>query len=111
MANIPTPKEKVQGQDLSMHDAVRHKQIDSIQVLIESGYDINAKDENGMTPLIYAACRGHVECIKLLLDAGADVSITDNWGYDAYHTAMLHGDFKGVTVEPFATIMSLLKQA
>jgi ankyrin repeat protein len=42
--------------------------------------DLNLKDVNGLTPLIWAVDRGHLEACKLLLDAGADPSVQDNEG-------------------------------
>ena len=40
--------------------------------------DINMRDENGMTPLHFAADRGFDDIVKLLLDHGADVNAVDN---------------------------------
>lgn len=34
--------------------------------------DINVKDQNGFTPLHYAVLFGHVDCVKMLLNKGAD---------------------------------------
>jgi len=41
---------------------------------------INAQDNDGQTPLHYACCCGHEEIVKLLLDANADSTISDNDG-------------------------------
>jgi len=40
--------------------------------LIRAGADVNAADDAGVTPLIRAAHRGHVDVVKVLLEAGAD---------------------------------------
>jgi len=37
-------------------------------------YDVNAYDENGMTPLHCAAAEGHVECCEHLLELSAQVA-------------------------------------
>ncbi|CAK5280310.1 unnamed protein product [Mycena citricolor] len=42
------------------------------QALISEEVDIEAKDENGFTPLIEAIKSGNVEIVKLLLEKGAD---------------------------------------
>jgi ankyrin repeat protein len=34
---------------------------------------VNARDHNGETPLYWAAYFGSLECVKCLVDAGADV--------------------------------------
>lgn len=39
--------------------------------------DINGKDENGSTALIYTACFAHAKCAYLLIKHGADVNIAD----------------------------------
>lgn len=62
--------------------AVSSGQIERVtQLLNDPEYrtyiDINAKDEDGTTPLIYAACFGKVEIAEALLQAGAKTDIQD----------------------------------
>ncbi|KAI7886972.1 hypothetical protein K492DRAFT_139946 [Lichtheimia hyalospora FSU 10163] len=45
--------------------------------------DIDARDEDGTTPLIYAACFGKVEIAQALLDAGAKTDVQDSFGWSA----------------------------
>lgn len=55
--------------------------------------DVNARDDEGATPLHHAAWAGDSELIRRLLEAGADRTITDNrfgttplqWAEHAYH--------------------------
>jgi ankyrin repeat protein len=37
---------------------------------------VDVKDKDGWTALIYAAANGHIECVSLLLERGADVNLT-----------------------------------
>ncbi|KAI9022788.1 hypothetical protein CLU79DRAFT_144812 [Phycomyces nitens] len=45
--------------------------------------DIDARDKDGTTPLIYAACFGKTEIAQALLTAGAKVDIQDSIGWSA----------------------------
>ena len=46
-------------------------------ILNENGADINAKDKDGETVLMYAARGGNTDIVNLLLDKGAKVNATD----------------------------------
>jgi len=63
----------------------------SLAVHIARGGDINATDGGGRTPLMLSASRGHLEACRLLLEAGADVSIRDEFGFDAHTIALQSG--------------------
>ncbi|KAI8332344.1 hypothetical protein BC941DRAFT_436389 [Chlamydoabsidia padenii] len=45
--------------------------------------DINVKDEDGTTPLIYASCFGKIDIVQTLLDANADTNVQDSFGWSA----------------------------
>ncbi|ETV70989.1 hypothetical protein H257_13720 [Aphanomyces astaci] len=61
--------------------------------LVESGANVELRDAQGMTPLIWATVRGFLEVVGLLLHHGADVNGKDNEGMTALHVAC----FKGYT--------------
>ena len=44
------------------------------KMLLDAGVDVNAVDENGLTPLFRQCEAGNLPVVKLLLDAGADVN-------------------------------------
>ncbi|OJJ55256.1 hypothetical protein ASPSYDRAFT_159153 [Aspergillus sydowii CBS 593.65] len=48
---------------------------------------VNRRNHSGNTPLHWAALNTHLECVKLLVDAGADVSIKNEAGLDAIFLA------------------------
>ncbi|KAI9489635.1 hypothetical protein BDB00DRAFT_842351 [Zychaea mexicana] len=45
--------------------------------------DIDARDEDGTTPLIYAACFGKMDIAQALLEAGAKTDVQDSYGWSA----------------------------
>eukprot|EP00834_Sanchytrium_tribonematis_P008691 NODE_1121_length_2108_cov_0.419612.p1 type:complete len:512 gc:universal NODE_1121_length_2108_cov_0.419612:418-1953(+) len=64
------------GLEFSYHD------IDGEVVahLVDFGVAIDFVDDRGMTALHYAAKRGHVDAVDVLLSRGASFNIQDNWG-------------------------------
>eukprot|EP00112_Aurelia_sp_Birch-Aquarium-sp1_P006842 Seg1748.4 transcript_id=Seg1748.4/GoldUCD/mRNA.D3Y31 product=5'-nucleotidase protein_id=Seg1748.4/GoldUCD/D3Y31 len=46
----------------------------------------------GLTALHYAVRHNHPRCVKVLLEFGADVNKTDNFGFRPIHDACLHGN-------------------
>ncbi len=61
------------------------------KLLIASGADVNQKNVNETTALIYAATFGQKEIIKLLIENEADISARDNRGFTAEMHAKNHG--------------------
>lgn len=43
--------------------------------------NLDAQDEDGTTPLIYAACFGHLDVLYALINAGADVNAQDKCNF------------------------------
>ncbi|KAL9117500.1 MAG: hypothetical protein Q9187_005963 [Circinaria calcarea] len=62
-----------------------------IQLLLEKGADVDAKDENGHTALHEAAFKGNKAVIRLLLEKGADIKVKDKDKWTAMHAAALSG--------------------
>ena len=57
---------------------------------------MNVMDTLGLTPLMWAALRGHEECVNLLLKAGSDANKRNNKGFNALKIAEIHGHEKCV---------------
>jgi uncharacterized protein len=58
-------------------NAVKNNDIALVRELINQGINVNESDVNKDAPLIIAAYKGYTEIVKLLLKAGADVSVVD----------------------------------
>lgn len=50
--------------------------------------EINAKDGDGMTPVLWAAFEGKLDAMKLLIGRGGDPDKTDQFGNSALHLGM-----------------------
>jgi ankyrin repeat protein len=54
--------------------------------------DVNAREQRyGDTALMWAAVAGHVDVVRLLIEAGADVRMVDDEGVTALHLARANG--------------------
>lgn len=117
-------KEQWGGQSALMWAAAQG-QPEMMKLLIAAGADINAhgsarlwdrrimneprpKDMNkgGFNPLLYAARQGCIECVKVLVDAGADLNATDPDRTSALNLALinLHFDTAAVLIEAGADV-------
>ncbi len=67
--------------------AAGNQQSELVQLLIESGANVNEVIEDGITPLICAVAAHDLKCVKILLDAGADINAEDDLGNRAYERA------------------------
>lgn len=62
------------------------------RVLIDHGADVNWIDGEGVTPLILASFKNHIELVQLLLAHGADKTIKDQWDRTALDYALRRGE-------------------
>jgi len=51
--------------------------LDSVKAFVESGYDLNTRDDQGRTMLIFSVIAGKSRTIAYLLRAGTDVNLVD----------------------------------
>lgn len=56
--------------------AAGHVQNDAVKVLLEHHANPNAETDDGITPLLSAVAAGSMDCLELLIKAGANVNIT-----------------------------------
>jgi ankyrin repeat protein len=50
-----------------------------VKLLLEKGAELESKDNNGRTPLSYAAGKGREAVVKLLLEKGAELESMDKY--------------------------------
>ncbi len=68
--------------------AVKDGDLLTVQNILTSGVEVNAKDYDGRTALGWAAYKGNTEIVKLLLDKDADVNAKTNKGVTALMLAV-----------------------
>ena len=73
------------GPSMSIHDAATNGNIEVVKQHLASGTDVDVKDEEGATPLHYAATK---EITELLIANGADVNAKDKYGRTPLHYAV-----------------------
>lgn len=118
------PKQVYEGlSGMSLHCALN--QPTQLKSALKSGRyaDLNVKDDDDdRTALHWAAARGHLRCIQLLIEAGADISTLDSFGQTAgalaeaanqplAHDLIVHGppksDTRSVAPEGKVTVFGL----
>ena len=57
-------------QERPLHEASREGHVFMVKLLLDAGADVNAKDNEGFTPLRYARMEGHPDVVELLKTAG-----------------------------------------
>jgi hypothetical protein len=77
--------------DRELLDAARGGDAARVRELLRKGANVNARTENGITPLHWAAFWGHVDFVRLLLEHGAEVNAREENGWTPLHVAALTG--------------------
>ena len=71
-----------------LEEACRHGNMESLKFLLKIGFDLDKKNEFGMTALHQATESGHVEIVKELLAHGANIDLyvcCDNVKCNSFH--------------------------
>jgi len=71
-----------------LHVASVNNDKESVEELLKAGADINAKGENGFTPLHYAVEQGNYNIVNLLIYFGANKSVKNEFNETALDLAV-----------------------
>jgi ankyrin repeat protein len=61
-----------------LHDAAAAGDVGLIRRLLAAGADVDARDDEGRTPILVATVARRTEAVRVLIEAGADVDIRDD---------------------------------
>ena len=90
-AEQPGPRDHQVSRLPELVKAVQSGDLDRVRQLVDSGADLDQKDERGSTAIHYAAC-GQYLIAEFLLSRGADIEATDCDGLTPLHVAFLRGN-------------------
>ena len=74
-----------------LHSAVAGADFLIVQMLIDAGADVNARQHQGFTPLMGAAANGHMEILDILVRSRADLELQSDDGKTALYFAQEKG--------------------
>ena len=74
-----------------MFRAAREGDLKKVKRLVKGGHDVNQRDEEERTPLMWAAMKGRTDCVEFLLQNGAQLDLKDKDGMTALHLAAYGG--------------------
>lgn len=86
---MPKPAQPDKKEDKSSKEDEKNKEDDNDQ---QEEIDINAPDNMGITPLLWAVMHRHADCTKYLIEKGTDVNCTGAKGDTPVHYACKQGD-------------------
>lgn len=78
--------------DDALLGAAAHARPEIVRALLAAGASLDAREENGATPLMAAVSGQWPETLRVLLAAGCELEAIDGHGWTALHRATMNGD-------------------
>ena len=97
----PLDKEQIEVLTAQLIRAADKGTLSEVRRLIKRGADVNGVDDEGQTPLMWAAMWGYVQVMEELIDQGADITRETKDGATALAcaTAMCHEEARRLLIE------------
>ena len=84
---------------IRLRRAAKEGDVGAVAALLRGGAAVDAADTGRMVPgctaLIFAAARGQLECVRLLLEAGADTTLRGECEWADKKTALEWAEING----------------
>jgi len=87
-----------EGLNAKLLEAATKGDLSTVESLIEEGAYVDARDEKGLTPLIWASANNHVNVVTFLIENGADVNVKHSFGSTALISATMNGCFEVIKI-------------
>jgi len=81
---------------MNIHTAAQRGNLNRVRALLNQGVNVNLRNNENMTPLMYAASGGHANVIRFLLSKGANAKARMNWNRNALIFAVEKGNANAV---------------
>ncbi|EMI5490686.1 ankyrin repeat domain-containing protein [Providencia stuartii] len=72
--------------------AAEQGNLDILKSCLEKGVDINITNRQGRTAIVNASLNKHYECVKFLINAGADINKQDQTCFNPFLLSCLNND-------------------
>ncbi len=87
-----------------LHRFAESGNVEVLRAMLASGFDVDARDADQVTPLHRAASSGHPDAVRVLLDGGADINALDGmfsatplvWAVEGWRYALPGADHVAV---------------
>ena len=73
---------------MNLFELVRQGDLASLKTALATGVEPDPRNDYGETPLVVAAGQGATEIVDVLLDAGADINLANDFGFNALRSAL-----------------------
>jgi len=74
--------------DLALVNTIDFNDPDATKFIVQHGANVNIQLISNSTPLLHAIKNGYTELTDLLLDKGANVNASDEWGWNSVYYAV-----------------------
>lgn len=75
----------IDGKETPIFEAIENRSQHNVELLLQFGADVDARNIAEMTPVLFAASQNAFEFALLLIERGADYKLKDNLGHDVAH--------------------------